>query len=60
MVPKIEGNKISITMFVTPETYYAIEDARGFLKRSTYCGMVFEELFNPNQKMNKNAQCTSN
>lgn len=49
MSARTAGRKISVTVFVTPETYYAMEEARGILKRSTYCGLVLEELFNPKE-----------
>lgn len=49
MAERTKGNKMSITTFVTPETYYAIEESRGILKRSTFCGMVLEDIFNPRE-----------
>jgi len=50
MVARMVGNKCGIAICVSPETYEAIEKQRGRLKRSTYCALVLDEIFNPLQK----------
>ena len=44
---KVVGNKIAVTVYVTPDTYEELDRGRGTLKMGTYTAMVLEELFTP-------------
>ncbi len=42
---KIVGNKISIAVYVKPETFEELDRNRGSLKMSAYTAMVLDEVF---------------
>jgi len=44
------GQKMEISTCVDRKTFNAIEEARGSLKRSTFCALVLEELFIPQEE----------
>jgi hypothetical protein len=42
---KAVGNKISVTIYVKPETFEEMDRSRGSLKMSAYTAMVLDEVF---------------
>jgi len=44
-MPVITPNRIGITVYLTPETYRALEDSRNpHISTSAYCAMILDEV----------------
>jgi hypothetical protein len=44
-MPTYKGNRIGVTVYLTPETFRSIEDSRNpYISSSAYCAMLLDEL----------------
>lgn len=40
-----KGNRIGVTVYLTPETFRALEDSRNpYVSSSAYCAMILDEV----------------
>jgi hypothetical protein len=44
-MPHIKPNRIGVTVYLTPETYRALEDMRNpYISTSAHCAMILDEV----------------
>lgn len=44
-MPTYKGNRVGVTVYLTPETFRALEDSRNpHISTSAYCAMILDEV----------------